>query len=128
MAPAATANGTGAAAAFAAATSSIRQCILAHYQQGEAGKEAVRAAVQVQLEQGAETPVVAEAVEVAFRQVLNEDLMARALPAGKDVLVRRGVGRLLFAVVRKLQQPTTTPISRLRLLIGRAPMYDACQL
>lgn len=95
MAPAGTANGTTAAGAaggggFAATTASLRQCILAHYrEEGEAGRRAVLAAIQTLLEQqGLEAAVVSEAVEVAFRQVLNEDLMARALPAGKDVLVR----------------------------------------
>lgn len=87
MAPAAT-NGA-AGGGFAAATASLRQCIAANYQKGEAGKAAVLAAVKAQIEGGGEAPgVVGEALEVAFRKVLNEDLMARALPAGQDVLVR----------------------------------------
>lgn len=75
---------------FAAAVAGLRACVLANYRHGDAGRRAVRAAVQAQAQaqaEGTAAAEVGEAVEMAFRQVLNEDLMARALPAGEDILV-----------------------------------------
>lgn len=74
---------------FAAAVAALRACVLANYLQGDEGRRAVRAAIRAQGADGASGVAEAgEAVEMAFRQVLNEDLMARALPAGEDILVR----------------------------------------
>lgn len=85
MAPTATTGG-----GFAAAVASLRATVLANYQQGAAaGCPHVRAAVQALLSKtGGDAEGVGEVVEMAFRQVLNDDLMARALQAGEDILVR----------------------------------------
>jgi hypothetical protein len=98
MAPAAGAgssNSSSGGGFFAGAAAALRQCIAANYQKGAKGREAVLAAVQKQLQaphqqrqEKAHVETVGEAVEMAFRQVLNEDLIARALPAGEDILVR----------------------------------------
>ena len=105
MAPPARGSSSGAAAAaaaaadaadgggFAAATAALRQCIAGHYREGPAaGQRAVAAAVQQHLGpllQRGDTLLAGEAVELAFRQVLSEDLVARALAAKEDILVRR---------------------------------------
>lgn len=84
---------------FAAAVAALRACVLANYRHGDEGRRAVRAAIRSQAAAGAQGAVqgadgasdgvaeTGEAVEMAFRQVLNDDLMARALPAGEDILV-----------------------------------------
>ena len=86
---------------FAAGVAALRACVLANYRHGDEGRRAVRAAIRAQAAAGAQGAAqgagadgasggvaeAGEAVEMAFRQVLNEDLMARALPAGEDILV-----------------------------------------